>query len=199
MIQKSLNALALAALSLALAIAPVMANGYRPKDKPVPVANGSMVVTPSRDWNQLSVKPGKKAETWTLDGEQLNDVTWFGGIAPGEPLVREVSKKRKPLPKFTSATLLVELPELLEATYRSAKDIGSFKVTGSTPDRFLGQDAIRFSYEYVDNDNLPRRGEARAALAKGQLYMVTFDAPRLHFFEKSLEDFRALSDSARLS
>ncbi len=199
MTQKWISPLVPMALAVALAMSPATANGYRAKDKPVPVANAAMIVTPSRDWNQLSIKPGKKAETWTLDGEQLNDVTWFGGIAPGEPLVREISKKRKPLPKFTSATLLVELPELLEATYRSAKDIGSFKVISSAPDRFLGQDGIRFSYEYVDNDNLPRKGEARAALAKGQLYMVTFDAPRLHFFDKLLEDFHALSDSARLS
>ena len=181
-----------------LAMSPAAANGYREKNKAVTVANSSMTVTPSRDWNQLSAKPGKKAETWTLDGDQLNDVTWFAGIAPGEPLLREVSKKRKPLPKLTGQTLLVEIPELLEATYRSTKDIATFKVTGSAADRFLGQDGIRFTYEYVDNDNLPRKGEARAILANHLLYMVTFDAPRLHFYDRSLQDFHALSDSAHL-
>ncbi|OQW39527.1 MAG: hypothetical protein A4S12_11265 [Proteobacteria bacterium SG_bin5] len=181
-----------------LVLSPALGHGYREKGKPVAVAGAAMIVTPVRDWNQLSGKPGKKAEIWTLDGEQLNAVTWYGAITPGEPLIREASKKRKPLPKFALETLLVELPELLEATYRSARDIGTFTVTSTEPDRFLGQSAVRFTYDYVDENDLPHRGEARATIAKGQLYMVTFDAPRLHFFESSLQDFRQLCDSAKL-
>lgn len=190
---------AVVALSaIALIATPVAANGYREKGKPVVVAGSALSVVPPRDWNLLSLRPGKKAETWTLDGEQLNDVTWYGGIAPGEALVRETSRKRKPLPRLTTATLLVEVPELLEATYRTERGIGEFHVTGSAPDRFLGQDGIRFTYDYVDNDHLPRRGEGRAALVKGLLYMATFDAPRLHYFDRSVADFRALTDGAKL-
>ncbi|HUD95118.1 hypothetical protein [Sphingobium sp.] len=155
-----------------------------------------MKVTPIRDWNSLSIRPGKKAETWTLDGEQLNDVTFYGGIAPGEALIRERSKKHKPLPKFTKQTLLVEIPELLEGTYRTNKGIGTFTVTGSNPDRFLGGEGIRFTYDYIDADNLPRKGEARATLVKDMLYMATFDAPRLHYFQATLDDFHSLTDSA---
>ncbi len=185
-------------MTVALLATPAIANGYREKGKKVAVANSPMTVTPSRDWNLLSIRPGKKAETWTLDGERLNEVTWYGGIAPGEAIIRETSRKRKPLPKVTRATLLVELPELLEATYRTERDIGTFQTTGSSPDRFLGQDGIRFTYDYVDSDNLPRRGEARAVLVGGLLYMATFDAPRQYYFDRSIADFRALTDSATL-
>ncbi|MBH1997898.1 MAG: hypothetical protein I8H96_02055, partial [Sphingomonadaceae bacterium] len=149
-------------VAFTLAVSTALANGYREKNISVEVAKSAMKVTPVQDWNSLSIRPGKKAETWTLDGEQLNDVTFYGGIAPGEPLIRERSKKHKPLPKFTSETLLVEIPELLEGTYRTNKGIGAFSVTGSNPDRFLSHDGIRFTYEYVDADNLPRKGEARA-------------------------------------
>ena len=187
------------AASSVLAPPHAAANSYREKGKAVAVADSAMRVTPPRDWNRLSIRPGKKAEIWTLDGERLNDVTFYGGIAPGEPLIRETSRKHKPLPRFTRETLLVELPELLEATYRTEKEIGSFTASGSRPDRFLGQDGIRFTYDYVDRDNLPRKGEARAALVKGVLYMATFDAPRLHYFDRTLSDFRALTDSATLS
>jgi hypothetical protein len=183
----------------ALLVSPAWANAYREKGKPVQVAGKAMTVTPSRDWNQLSSKPGKKAETWTLDGEQLNDVTWFGRIEPGEPLIRERSKKRKPLPKFGRATLLVEVPELVEATYRSYKGIAEFAVTTTRPDRFLDHDGIRFTYAYVDNDALPRNGEARAAIIGGLLYMVTFDAPRIAYFERLLDAVHELTNSARLS
>ena len=126
-------------------------------------------------------------------------MTFFGGVEPGSPLVRELDKKRAPLPKFTSATLLVEIPELLEGTYRAYKQIGGFTVTGSRPDRFLGRDGIYFTYEYTDSDELPRKGEARAVLIARKLYMVTFDAPRLHYFDRTLPDVRALVETATLA
>ena len=104
---------------------------------PVRVAR-TMTVTPPRDWNQLSARPGRKAEVWTLDGERLNAVTWFGGIAPGEPLLRE-PRRRRTLPRFGDAMLLAEIPELLESTYRSAGGIADFRLTTAAPDPFLGR------------------------------------------------------------
>ncbi len=187
------------AVALALTVATAAgANGYREKGKPVAIAGSALRVTPPRDWNLLSLRPGKKAETWTLDGERLNDITWYGGIAPGEPLIRETSRKRRPLPRLTAATLLVEVPELLEATYRTERGIGDFRRGAAAPDRFLGHDGIRFTYAYVDTDGLPRRGEGRATLVGGLLYMATFDAPRVHYFDRTLGDFRALTDAATL-
>ena len=190
--------IALAVTAAALPGAAV-ANSYREKGKPVVIAGTALGVTPPRDWNRLSFSPGKKTETWTLDGEELNDVTFFAGIAAGSPLVREVSKKHKPLPKFTGETLLVEVPELLEGTYRAAREVADFKVSSAKPDRFLGRDGIRFTFDYVDGEDLPRRGEGRATIVNGLLYLVTYTAPRLHYYEQTLEDFHTLSDTATLN
>lgn len=175
------------------------ANAFREKGKPATVAGSAITVTPTRDWNQLSLKLGKKAETWTLDGEQLNDVTFYGGIAPGEPLVKERNKKREPLPRFTGQTLLAEVPELLAGTYRAYKQIGAFQLAAAAPDSFMGQRGIRFRYEYTDDDGLPRNGDARAAIVAGKLYMMTFDAPRLYYFTRTLDDFAALAGTAKLN
>lgn len=186
------------AVGVALAVSPASAHKLRSSGEQVAVADSSMMVTPSRDWNRLNDKPGKNTETWTLDGEQLNEVTFFGGIEQGKPLVKERSKKKDPLPKFRSDTLLVEIPELLEGTYRTYKGIGAFQLIGTEPTTFLGQDGVAFEYEYTDADELTRRGEARAAIIGGKLYMVTFDAPRLHYFGKIVEDFRTLVGTAAL-
>jgi hypothetical protein len=175
------------------------ANAYREKGKIAKVGDAGVTVVPPRDWNRLDVKPGKFAEVWTLDGEQLNDVTFYGGVTSGHPLVKERSKKHEPLPKFRSDTLLIEIPELLEGTYRAYKQIGGFTLTGSVPNEFLGSNGVLFSYEFTDNDGLPRKGEARATIIGKKLYMVTFDAPRLHYFERTLSDFRALADTATLA
>ena len=175
------------------------ANAYREKGKVFEINDSGLRVTPPRDWNRLAIKRGKFAETWTLDGEQLNDVTFYGGVETDKPLVKERDKKRDPLPKFRSDTLLVEIPELVQGTYRAYKGISSFTMTNSKPGRFLGRDGIEFIYEFTDNDNLPRKGEGRAAIISGKLYMVTFDAPRLHYFERTRADFHALADTAFLA
>jgi len=183
----------------ALLIGPsAHAHKLRKQGERVPVARSAFFVTPSRDWNQLSVSVGKNAENWTLDGSQLNDITFFGAIPAGKPLVREASKKHDPLPKFSQNTLLVEIPELLEGTYRTFKKSGSFQLLSTEPGTFLGRDGVFFSYEYTDEDQLTRKGEARATIIAGKLYMIAFDAPRLNYFGKLVSDFRALADTAQL-
>lgn len=190
---------AIVATTLFSAVPAEAGHDYREKGKTVKINGSNMTVTPSRDWNQLDMRVGKPIEVWTLDGEQLNEVRLYGGVAPGSPLQREEDRKKAPLPKLTDTTLLAEIPELLEGTYRAARKIGTFTVTGSSPGTFLGQKGIVFSYSYVDQDGLPRLGEAQAALIDKKLYMASYDAPRLHYFRKSLDDFRGLAASARLS
>lgn len=186
------------ALPLLLAATPALAHKLHKQGEATTVAESGLTVTPARDWNQLGERIGKRTETWTLDGEQLNDVTFFGGIEPGNPLVREKNKKREPLPKFTKTTLLAEVPELLETTWRSYKDSGSFQVTSIEPAQFLDHDGVSFAYEFTDRDELTRKGEARAAIIGAKLYMITFEAPRLNYFGKTLADFRTLAETAKL-
>lgn len=189
--------LALVALAL-LAATGASAHKLREGGKRVTVADSRVEVGPARDWNQLGIRIGKNTESWTLDGGQLNDLTFFAGIEPGRPLVKERHKKKDPLPKFTKATLLIEIPELLEGTYRVYKDIGAFQTLGAEPAKFLGREGVRFTYEYTDADRLTRKGEARAAIIDGKLYMMTFDAPRLYYFDRIIADFQALADGATL-
>ncbi|MGR6328302.1 hypothetical protein ACU5AX_04495 [Sphingomonas sp. XXL09] len=187
------------AVALALAGAPVLAaHSLREAGKTVQVADSALSVTPTRDWNRLSGRPGRYAETWTLDGSQLNDVSFYANVPAGQPIIRARNRRRDPLPLFRADMLLADVPELLEGTYRTYKQIGSFSVTASSPARFLDHDAVQFSYAYLDVDELPRRGEAIATIIDRHLYMITFDAPRLHFFDRSIGDVRALINSCRL-
>lgn len=197
---KSLTHLVAIALLAGFAVpSQGLAHSLREHGEAVSVADSRMSVTPPRDWNRLSGNVGKNTESWSLDGAQLNEVTFYGGIPAGKPLVKERNRKDHPLPKVGSNMLLIEVPELLEGTYRADREIGDFEVVSSAPGEFLGHDGIHFSYQYVDQDQLTRKGEARATIINGRLYMVTFDAPRLHYFDQTADDFRALADSARLS
>lgn len=187
------------AVLLSLCSSSVFANAYREKDKQAKIARTAMTVLPPRDWNRLKYRPGKYTEVWTLDGEQLNEVTFYAGIQHGKPIVKERNKKHSPLPKFKSNILLMEIPELLEGTYRAHRYVGNFTLTSAKPHVFLGYEGVYFTYNFTDRDELPRKGEARATIAKDKLYMVTFDAPRLHYFERTIGDFRSLADTAALA
>lgn len=189
---------ALALAAIATLAVPADAHKLAEKGKPVAVAASTLSVTPTRDWNRLSNRIGKHAESWTIDGEQLDAVTFYAAIEPGEPLMRERSRKKAPLPRFGKDMLLAEVPELLERTYRTGKDARDFQLNSAAPARFLGRDGVTFAYQVTDQDGLIRKGEARAAIVDGKLYLVTFDAPRLHYFDLLVEDARALMASATL-
>jgi len=53
---------------------------------------GRLVILPN-DWNRLGAKIGRNAESWTLDGLSLNDMTLYAEIKEGPTLFREADKK----------------------------------------------------------------------------------------------------------
>ena len=69
-----------AALSLA-SIAPAHAHKLIEPKLQENIAKGAYSARPSTTWNRLSEKEGKYQEIWTLDGDQLNRVIFFGGVA----------------------------------------------------------------------------------------------------------------------
>ena len=58
---------------------------------------------------------------------------------------------------------------------------------------------MRFTYHYtVQDEDVRRKGEGRAAIVNGQLYLITFDAPEIHYFDAGIAEARAVMDSARI-
>lgn len=172
----------------------LVAAGHR-----VAVAKSALTVAPASEWNRLGARPGRQTETWTLDGDPLNDLTFYGGIETGRPLFREVAKRTKPLPHFSSTMLLTDLPALFEQSYRIALDTPLVTIDASEPASFLGEKAVRFRYGFTrQGEEVKRQGEAVAAIVGGRLYMITFEAPSIHFFGRDIGRVRDLVASARL-
>lgn len=186
-------------LAIALVATPSLAgNSLVPSGQSVQVAKSAMSVTPSSEWNRLGRRPGKNGEIWTLDGDGLNKITFYGAIAPGTTLFREVDKKNKPLPRFSTTMLPTDYPAFLENSYRIALGTAIFSIESMEPVKLGGADGIRFSYSFVEGGKeVQRKGEGRAALIKGQLYMITYEAPSLHFFDKSISQFNQIADSVK--
>ncbi|AEG48273.1 hypothetical protein Sphch_0578 [Sphingobium chlorophenolicum L-1] len=189
----------LAVICAAFSAQPLMAgNALMPPGTSVAVAKSTLTVTPEREWNRLSARPGRNSETWTLDGDDLNGLNFYS-IESGRTLFREVSKKTKPLPRFSSTMLLTDIPALLENSYRIALGTTLFSMTHAEPAPFLGERGVRFSYSFRKQmEDVSRSGEAVGAIVKGRLYLVTFDAPAILYFDRDVAGFRQIVSSARL-
>lgn len=150
-------------------------------------------------WNRLEQEEGKYQEVWTIDGHQLNRLAFYGGVPDDKPLIKERDKKRDPLPRVSTTMLLPDIPSFLERTYRTQYGVPIFEVGVQEPSKFAGHEGIRFEYRYVDpSDEVERRGEGYGALIEGELYLVTFEAPALHYFERDIAEVRGIIGKLRL-
>ena len=197
--RNSMRSALLAAVVLATASAPaIAANKLYPAAVPATVAKSTLTVTPSIAWNKLSARPGRNAETWTLDGPALNDLSFFGGIKDGKTLLRDSDKRNKPLPRFSKTMLPTDIVQLFEGSYRLAGDTALFEVGKVEPVTFAGVPGVRFEYAFVQRDEVRRQGEATGAVIGGRLYLISFEAPSIHYFARDIARYRELVGSARV-
>jgi len=183
---------------LMLSAMPAFANKLVVPGVRVAVSKSQMMVTPDREWNRLSYRPGKNAELWTLDGDGLNSLTFFGGVPSGVTLFRDVARKVRPLPPFSSTMLLTDIPTLLENSLRITLSTTLISVSSITPAEFAGNKGIRFAYAFTQSDGVCRNGEATATIVKGKLYMITYEAPVIFYFDRNLANYRAVAQSAKI-
>jgi hypothetical protein len=164
------------------------------------IAKGAFAASSRSIWNRLDQKEGKYQEIWTIDGEQLNQVMFFGGVPAGEPLLKERNKKLNPLPRVNANMLLPDLPVILERTYRTRYGTTSMEIGLQEPATFAGIEGVHFEYKFIPlEDEVERKGEAFAGFKNGKLYMIAFEAPSLHYFDKSASEFKEIVASLRLN
>lgn len=185
-------------LAAALLLAAPAHAGWKlvPAGAPIAVAKSSMTVRPGEPWNRSIDRPSKRGETWTLDGAALNDLSFYAGVPAGEAIFRERDKRDEPLPRVAAGMLPTDIVAAVEGSYRILLRTPLFEVEEVAPATLGGHKGVRFTYRYtVQDDEVRRRGEARAAIVGGKLYLVTFDAPAIHYFDARIGAARAVMDS----
>lgn len=184
---------------VSLIASPAIANSLIAPGPKAGIAKSRLSATPDGEWNRLSRKDGKNVELWTLDGDSLNKVSFFGGIPVGEPLLREIDRKNRPLPKVAGNMLITDIPALLESTYRSQFSVNQMQIDTQEPALLDGNKGIRFTYAFSRaDDEVQRKGEGIGAMVNGQLFLVIYEAPALYFFDKDVEKFRKLAATLKL-
>lgn len=163
------------------------------------IAGSKLSASPITEWNKLRRNDGSHTEVWTIDGDQLNKVTFFAAIGSGRPLMREVHKRQTPLPHVSTTMLITDIPALLESTYRSQFAVDHMQIGAQEPALVAGHKGIHFAYSLTRaDDEVERKGEGFGAMIGGELYMVTYEAPALYYFDKDVAKFRALAASLTL-
>ncbi len=191
------------AIALMLLASPVPAwAGYKlmPAGTAEAVGKLGLSVTPDSDWNRLWSKIGRNAESWTFDGLSLNDLSFYAGIEDGRTLFREIDKKNRPLPKFAASMLPTDIVAMFEGSYRVAAGTSLFTIGTVEPVSFAGHPGVHFTYSFTQQDEeVKRNGEGTGAIIGGKLYLITFEAPALHYFDRDLAHYHAVIASARVA
>jgi hypothetical protein len=168
-------------------------------DTEVKVAKGTMQVKPASNWNRSSMRPSRRSEAWTRDGINLNELTFFGGIEDGEPILRQGWASSEKLPRFKKDMLPTDIAELFEATNRIVLQSSLFKLGKVESAKLGSHDGVRFGYSYAaQEEDIERRGEATASVVDGRLYIVNYVAPSLHYFDAYLPEVRKMTASATI-
>jgi hypothetical protein len=168
------------------------------KPGPVPVAHGSMTVSPSGDWNRAPVlmEPRRIEETWTRNGLVLDEIRFIGGLPDGQALVAQSAKADQQLPVFSKDMTPSDLTSMLESVYRIRGGVKVFTTTAVKPVSFVGHNGIEYDYDYITEDSIRWRGRTVMAVVDGKLYLMSLQGLALHYFDAALPDFETLSASA---
>jgi hypothetical protein len=185
------------------ALALVLAGCATPGLRLLPVATGEAVVrerlavTPAAPWNQVEGASKGKLAVWTKDGLPLDQLTFYVGIADGEPLVPPPTDAKTALPPFRAKMTASELVDLLQVHW--TQNGANFKLERVERKPFAGQPGFRLEYSYLQADSeVRRRGVAWGAVVGTELFIIDWMAPRLAFFDRYAAEVEALAGTARL-
>jgi hypothetical protein len=167
--------------------------------KPTRVGDGSLVVTPPREWNRQWSRlfvDVRDVEDWTQNGPVLDTISFVSGLKGNSALVRQYRTTDRQVPRFQSTMAPQEVAAMLESLFRVRLGTVEFRTTALAPRDFLGTRGFQFDFEHLDGDELWRRGRAVGAIVDGKLYLVMLDSARSHYFAAAERDFEAIVASA---
>jgi hypothetical protein len=184
------------ALSLTGCVTPVAWVSVNPG---ATVVRERLSVQADAAWNHLEGGAREaKHDLWTTDGAPLDQLHFFVGIGPGEALVELKNRPDKQVPRFQKNMQSYDIMELYETL--STLDGSTFTRGKLTPMTFAGGNGFRFEYTLVrKGDEVTLKGVGYATVQKDQLYLMVFEAPRIHYFAKHLPRIEAMAASARIT
>jgi hypothetical protein len=158
-----------------------------------------LIVTTDRPWNQFERGITDNPPTWTQDGLAVDALRFYVGLKDGELLAPTTSdpKATRPL-AFRSSMTATDVVTLFEALY--SRGGSTFQLDRLAPQPFLGAEGFRFEFSGIrKEDEVRLRGIGWGTVRNGELWVVTYTAPRLSFFDRHLGAAESVVRSARVA
>lgn len=161
---------------------------------------GRMTVTAPRPWNRVprGIYDIREEENWTLNGPILDSVGFIAGLPDGKAIVRQRRRADRQVPLFRADMTPPEIVAMIESLYRIRAGAAEFAMTGLAPATFVGRPGFRLDFDYLDGNEIKRRGRGYGAVVDGKLYMMLLDATRMHYFDAAAGDFDSMARGAVL-
>jgi hypothetical protein len=170
------------------------------RPRPHGVAGSAMTVVPTIEWNRIP--RGRydipREENWTLNGPFLDGITFIGGVENDKRIVEQRRKDDRKVPNFRSDMTPQEIADMIESFFLIRGGSVEFETTGLRPRTFMGQPGFQLDYTHLGGNELRRQGRAVGAVINGRLYMILFDAAKMHYFAAGVPEFERIVESARL-
>lgn len=191
---RSLLALALLAL-LAGCTPPMTWAGLPPGET---VVRERMTVTVDAAWSRQEGVKEPKHEAWTSEGLSLDQLHFYAGLTDGESFVIvKDSPADKPIPKFKADMQAQDVVEFYESF--ATRDGSVFKVGKVAPSPYGGKGGFRFEFMRIRKyDEVRLQGVGYGLIQGGELFLMVFEAPRIHYFAKHLPRVEAIALSTRI-
>lgn len=134
-------------------------------------------------WNQFGGGLTAGIPTWTMEGVTIDALRFYTDVKDGQTFgPANPPKGRQPV--IFKAGMQ---PADIVAMYQSlqTQDGSTFTLDKLEPVAFLGGAGFRFEYSSVRKvDEVPLKGVAYGRVRDGELFLVSYSAPRLVFFPR---------------
>jgi hypothetical protein len=157
-----------------------------------------MTVTVDKPWNQFEGGIGDGTPTWTQDGVTVDALRFYVALKDGALIAPTPTepKGQKPL-AYKAGMGTSEVVALFEGLY--SRGGSTFALDRVEPAPFGGQGGFRFEFSSIRKaDDVRLRGIGWGAVRNGELFVVTYTAPRMAFFDRHMASAEAIAKSARL-
>jgi hypothetical protein len=136
--------------------------------------------------------------TWTQDGVTVDTLRFYVALKDGELIAPTPSEpKGQAALAFKSTMQTGEVVALFEGLY--SRGGSSFTLDKVEPAPFAGGTGFRFEFSSIRKaDDVRLRGIAWGAVRNGELWLISYTAPRLAFFPRGLGSAEAIAKSARV-
>lgn len=169
-----------------------------------PIASGQVVVRQrlvvdvDQPWNQFEHSLDDGTPTWTREGITVDALKFYVGLKSGDLIAPTPSEPKGQAPlAYKAGMQAADVVALFERLY--SRGGSTFTLEKVAPDTFVGVPGYRFEFASLrQSDDVRLKGVGWFAVRDGELWAITFTAPRLAFFPAGIGSAEAIARSARI-